>query len=166
MSIGTPLWSSSVADAVLYAYGKGKMIFCAAGTSTSFTSWAGVVFPARMSETVAVTGLVEGSYTACETCHKGSEVDFTIVMQRAGDASRTSLTLAHQGDQPSRVGGSSVATATAAGIAALIWSANPLMSREQVLEKLKQSASLYPNRHSSFGWGTIDAWKAVSSSIQ
>jgi serine protease len=162
MSIGTPLWSSSVADAVRYAYGKGKLIFAAAGTSTSFTTWVGVIFPARMAETVAVTGVVEGSYTACNICHKGSEVDFTIVMQRADDGSRTSLTLAHQGDQPSRVGGSSVATATTAGIAAMVWSINPLMSREQVLERLKQSAELYPNRNSNFGWGTINALEAVN----
>jgi serine protease len=160
MSIGTPLWSSSVADAVRYAYGKGKLMFCAAGTSTFFTTWTGVVFPARMSETVAVTGIVEGSYKSCTICHDGSEVDFTIVMQRATDGG-TALTLAQQGDQPSRVGGSSVATATAAGIAALVWSTNPTMSRDQVVERLKQAAELYPNRHKDFGWGTIDALKAV-----
>ena len=36
---------------------KGKLIFCAGGTSTSFTTFVGVIFPAWMSETVAVTGL-------------------------------------------------------------------------------------------------------------
>ncbi len=163
MSIGTPLWSSSVADAMRYAYSKGKLIFCAAGTSTTLTDWIGVVFPARMSEAVAVTGVVEGSYKACDICHVGSEVDFTMVMQRAGDGSRTSLTLAHQGDQPSRVGGSSVATATAAGVAALVWSKYPLMSREEVLEQLIQSAGLYPNKNSNFGWGNINALQAVNS---
>lgn len=162
MSIGTFLWSSSVADAMRYAYGKGKLIFCAAGTSTSFTTWYGVIFPATMSEAVAVTGIVEGAYQACDVCHKGSKVDFVIVMQRANDANRTSLTLAHQGNQPSRVGGSSVATATTSGIAALVWSRNPSLTREQVLDKLKRAGALYPNRSNQYGWGIPDAAKAVT----
>lgn len=162
MSIGTPLWSSSVADAVRFAYGRQKLLFCAAGTSTSYTNWYGVVFPASMNETVAVTGIEEGRYKECDTCHKGSEVDFTMVMQRNNAEKGTPLTLAHSGDVPSRVGGSSVATAITAGIAALVWSTNPALSRDAVLEKLKKSAEFYPSRDGNFGWGTIDALKAVA----
>lgn len=163
MSIGTPLWSSSVADAIRYAYGRQKLLFCAAGTSTGYTNWYGVIFPARMNETVAVTGIIEGRYKECFNCHKGDKVDFTIVMQRNHAGMGTPLTLASIGDIPSRVGGSSVATATTAGIAALVWSANPSLSRDQVLERIEKSAELYPNRNGDFGWGTINALKAVVS---
>jgi hypothetical protein len=55
MSIGTPFWSGTVADGIYYAHNKGKMIVAAAGTSFSWTSWWGVIFPANMSQTVAVT---------------------------------------------------------------------------------------------------------------
>lgn len=161
MSIGDVFSSSKVADAIRYAHGKGKLIFSAAGTSTSFTNWYGVIFPANMNETVAVTGIKEGNgYTRCDICHSGDKVDFTVVMERA-NTNKHPLSLAMSGDTPSTVGGSSVATATAAGIATLVWSKNPGWSRDQVLNKLKQTSDLYPNKSSQFGWGTLDALAAV-----
>ncbi|HSA05309.1 MAG TPA: S8 family serine peptidase [Tenuifilaceae bacterium] len=57
--------------------------------------------------------------------------------------------------------GSSVATSTTAGIAALIWGKYPTWTRDQVLARMKQSASLYPNKSSDFGWGSINALAAV-----
>lgn len=162
MSIGDVFSNSKVADAVRYAYGRGKLIFAAAGTSTSWTNWYGVIFPASMNETVAVTGIKESGYQRCDVCHSGSKVDFTVVMERSG-TNRHPLTLAMSGNQPATVGGSSVATATAAGIAALVWAKNPGMSRDQVLAKMRNTADLYPNRSSDFGWGTLNAAAAVNN---
>ncbi|NRA51551.1 MAG: protease, partial [Phaeodactylibacter sp.] len=56
---------------------------------------------------------------------------------------------------------SSAATATTAGIAALVWATNPNQSRNQVLQRLKNASSNYPARSSNFGWGTINAAQAV-----
>ncbi|MDP4952789.1 MAG: S8/S53 family peptidase, partial [Flavobacteriales bacterium] len=76
MSLGDVFWSSQVADGVYYAYNRGKLIFCAAGTSLSWTSWWGVIFPANMSQTTAVTGIRTGSpMQRCVECHSGSQVD-------------------------------------------------------------------------------------------
>ncbi|NET33358.1 MAG: S8 family serine peptidase [Cyanothece sp. SIO1E1] len=163
MSIGDIFYSSTVADGIFYAYNRGKMIIAAAGTSTSFTNWVGVVFPATMSQTVAVTGVKDGSsLQRCNTCHSGSAVDFVAVMQRSSSNSRTSLTLARSGNTPSSVGGSSAATATTAGIAALVWATNPSQSRSQVLSRMKNAASIYPGRSSQYGWGIINAAQAVN----
>ena len=105
MSIGDVFSNSKVADAVRYAYNRGKLIFAAAGTSTTFTNWVGVIFPATMAETVAVTGVKEGSgYQRCDTCQSGSKVEFTVVMQRAGTDTKP-ITLAMTGSNPSTVGG-------------------------------------------------------------
>lgn len=163
MSIGDVFSNGKVADAIRYAHGRGKLIFAAAGTSLSWTSWWGVIFPANMSETVAVTGIRDNvsNMTRCNTCHSGSQVDFVAVMQRNSNTNRTSLTLPMSGNTPSRVGGSSAATATTAGIAALVWARTPSLSRTGVINRLKQSASFYPNRNSDFGWGLIDANQAV-----
>ncbi|MEM9834837.1 MAG: S8 family serine peptidase [Bacteroidota bacterium] len=162
MSIGSLFSSGTVKDAIRYAYGKGKLIFCAAGTSTTVTTWTGVVFPARMSETIAVTGVREGSsYRRCNTCHTGSSVDFTMIMQRS-DPDRNTLTLPENGSGLSTVGGSSAATALAAGVAALVWSTNPDMSRNEVIQRLKEASDLYPNRNRSYGWGNINAYEAVT----
>ncbi|HPE18685.1 MAG TPA: S8/S53 family peptidase [Tenuifilaceae bacterium] len=162
MSIGHIFTVNSIKDAVQYAYSKGKMIVAAGGTSTSFTNWAGVIFPANMDETVAATGITDGAgYTECDVCHKGSKIDFTVIMQRASDPNRRTVCNGFYENTRNYVGGSSVATATTAGIAALIWSKNPTWTRAQVYEKMKQSASLYPNRNEDFGWGSIDALAAV-----
>lgn len=161
MSIGDVFYSSTVADGIFYAYNRGKLMFAAAGTSLSWTSWWGVIFPANMSQTFAVTGIRDNMTQRCNTCHDGPEVDFVAVMQRASSTSRTSLTLAMSGDQPAYVGGSSAATATTAGIAALVWATNPGQSPYQVIQRMKYASSNYPNRDSNFGWGTINAAQAV-----
>ncbi|MGB3800607.1 MAG: S8 family serine peptidase [Lewinella sp.] len=158
MSIGDVFSSGTVKDGVYYAYNRGKMVLAAAGTSLSWTSWYGVIFPANMSETVAVTGIQTGTpYLRCNTCHDGSEVDFVAVMQRREDNGRSTITLSRDGATPGYVGGSSAATATTAGIAALVWATNPGQTREKVLQRMKEAASLYPNRSGNFGWGTVNA---------
>jgi len=162
MSIGHIFTIGKIEDAIKYAYGKGKLIIAAGGTSTSFTNWAGVIFPAWMSETVAVTGITDASgYNECEVCHKGSQIDFTVIMERNNNTDRHSVCLGFYEGQKSYIGGSSVATSTTAGMAALIWERHPTWTRAQIFQKMKESASLYPNKSSKFGYGNIDALQAV-----
>lgn len=161
MSLGYPWSIGNVKDAIRYAHRKGKLIIAAGGTSTTFTNWYGVIFPASMSETIAVTGIKDNGYNRCDICHDGRKIDFTIVMQRAGNTNRTVPVVGFYNTQRDYVSGSSVATAMTAGIAALVWSRNPNMSREQVVEKLKRSGEFYPNRNRKFGYGNINALKAV-----
>ena len=162
MSMGRITVSSQLRDAIQYAYNKGKLIFCAAGTSMSFTSgWAGVIFPATMSEVQAVTGVREGgALTACTACHSGPQVDFVVVMERTVDKKHP-LTVADRGDIPSTIGGSSVATATMAGMAALVWSRFPWFTAAQLLDRLEQHSTNFPNRHSQYGWGLVQPAQAV-----
>lgn len=164
MSIGTPFSSSVLSDGVDYAYGRGKMIMAAAGTSFSWTSWWGVVYPAALSRCVAVTGVKENG-SRCSSCHDGSQVDLTIVMERSSNSDRNSLTLPSGGSAPTYIGGSSSATATAAGIAALVWSANPARTREQVLQCLTSTAQFASNPSSSKGYGNINAAAAVNCAL-
>lgn len=163
MSMGRITSSSQIRDAVRYANGRGKLIFCAAGTSFGWTAgWYGVIFPATMSEVNAVTGVRDNNFNdQCTACHDGAETDFTIVMEKASNE-RHPLTLAMSGNVPSTVGGSSVSTATAAGIAALVWSRFPAYSKEQVLNKLITTSANYPSRNGSFGWGNLNADAATN----
>ena len=168
MSAGKIFTNRRIKDAIRYAYKYDKLIFTAAGSSTAWSTklfYKGVVFPARMDETVAVTG-VRGDkvdYKRCAVCHQGKKVDFTIRMQhrRKKPKKATVPTLGVNDGDANYRGGSSVATAITAGIAALIWEKHPNWSREQVLQKLKESSDFYPNRHKKFGYGNIDALKAV-----
>lgn len=160
MSIGFAWSIGNISDAVKYAYSKNKLIFAAGGTSTELTNWYPVIFPASMAETVAVTGVEEGStYNECDVCHYGAEIDFTYVMERSNN-NHQPVTGYYTG-QNSYFGGSSVATASTAGIAALVWAYNPTFTREQVLSRVKFSGAFYPNKNADFGYGNIDALKAV-----
>ena len=164
MSIGTPFSSSVLADGVNYAYGTGKMIMAAAGTSFGWTSWWGVVYPAALSNCVAVTGVKENG-SKCGSCHDGSQVDLTICMERNASSSRNSLSLASSGNMPAYIGGSSAATATAAGIAALVWGVRPGATREQVLQCIKSTAQFANAPSSSKGYGNINAQAAVNCAL-
>lgn len=160
MSMGHIFSVGKIEDGVKYAYARGKLIFCAGGTSTSFTNFVGVIFPASMPETQAITGVKEGtSNQKCNVCHSGSQIDFTFQMERA--SGNTVPVLSYYNGQADYVGGSSVATAATAGIAALVWAKNPSWTRDQVLNKMRQSATYYPTVNSSYGYGNINVLKAV-----
>jgi len=164
MSIGTPFSSGVLTDGVNYAHGRGKMLMAAAGTSFSWISWWGVIFPAALSKCVAVTGVKENG-SKCASCHDGSQVDLTICMERNASSSRNSLGLPPSGSTPTYIGGSSAATATAAGIAALVWSVRPTATREQVLQCLTSTAQFANAPSSSKGFGNINAAAAVNCAL-
>ena len=117
-----------------------------------------------MPNCIAVTGVKEGGAT-CGSCHDGSEVDFTIPMERFSNTDRNTLSLAASGNSPSYVGGSSSATATAAGIAALVWSARPALTRDQVYLSLRNTSQFYPSINSSKGYGNLNAAAAVNAGL-
>ncbi|WP_336689805.1 MULTISPECIES: S8 family peptidase [unclassified Chryseobacterium] len=160
MSMGHIFSVGKIEDGVKYAYSKGKLIFCAGGTSTSFTNFVGVIFPAWMPETQAITGVKENtSNQKCDVCHSGSEIDFTYQMERASGSNIP--VLSYYNGQTDYVGGSSVATASTAGIAALVWAKNPSWTRDQVINKMRQSATYYPTPNSDYGYGNINVLQAV-----
>jgi hypothetical protein len=162
MSIGNPFYSSVLEDGVNYAWGMGKMMMAAAGTSFSWTSWWGVVCPASLSRCVAITGVKE-NFGTCASCHDGSQVDFTMTMERSTNSSRNTLSLNTSGYEAKYIGGSSCATAMAAGVASMVWSINPNFTREQVYNYLLTTSQYYPNPNGSRGYGNLNAGAAVSA---
>ncbi len=164
MSIGTPFSSSVLQDGVNYANNQGKLIFAAAGTSFSWTSWWGVIYPAAYSACTAITGVQENGNT-CETCHDGSEVMFTIPMERNSNTDRNSLSLPASSSIPTYIGGSSCATAMSAGIAALVWSARPSLTKNQVFTILRNTSQNYPTFNNGHGYGNLNAGAAVNAAL-
>jgi subtilisin family serine protease len=154
--------SSQIRDAIQYAHAKGKLIFCAAGTSFAFTAnWAGVIFPATLPEVQAVTGVKQlTNFEACSHCHTGPEVDFVVEMERVSDRTFP-LTVSDRGNEPSTIGGSSVATASMAAMTALVWSRYPYFSRDQILTLLERYSTYYPQRDPRWGWGKFQPVLAV-----
>jgi serine protease len=164
LSMGTPFGSGVLKDGVDYANNLGKIIFAAAGTSYSWTSWWGVVYPAAYSACIAVTGVKENG-SKCSSCHDGSAVMYTITMERSSNSSRNSLSLPATGSTPTYIGGSSCATATAAGIASLVLSTKPNMNKSQLMTCLTNTAQFYPVKNSTKGYGNLNASAAVNYAI-
>jgi len=150
-------WLWQVSDEIEYwHYSRPVLFFGAAGTSGC---WDGildsnVVFPADMPEVVAVTGVTyPGGGVPCGI-HHGSDVELTSYLDVPSTGQTTADVVG--------MGGSSNATAVAGGIAALVWSRNPAMTRDQVRARLQQTAQYYPNRNSEEGYGLMNAYRAVT----
>ena len=71
------------------------------------------------------------------------------------------LANAISGEVPTTVGGSSVATSSAAAIAALVWSVHPSETRQQIVLRLTTTASAYPTKTNNFGNGKLNALAAI-----
>ena len=165
MSLGTPFYSRVLLDAVSYANSMGKLLFAAAGTSTYFTSGLGVIYPAAFMECQAVTGVNDQDHT-CQVCHDGQEVDFTIVMERSWDPNRKAVGINQYNDWPQYIGGSSAATASAAAIAAIVWSVKPTLSKFQILWILRYTAQFPIIQDIDHGYGRMNALSAVQLAQQ
>ncbi|MEL6843516.1 MAG: S8/S53 family peptidase, partial [Bacteroidota bacterium] len=167
MSIGKVTADTDISIAILQCTLNGKLIFCAAGTNNNSNIAKNiVVFPAILPYTIAVTGLTTASpYEECISCHFGSSVDFSLEIEDQYNSSKAAVTLGRESNSINEYNysnGASTATATMAGIAALVWSVNPSMTASQVKNILKESSELYgSSKHNKFGWGPVDAAVAV-----
>jgi subtilisin family serine protease len=150
-------WLWQVSDEIEYwHYGRQVLFFGAAGTSGCYDGIldSNVVFPADMPEVVAVTGVTyPGGGVPCGI-HHGSDVELTSYLDVPSTGRYTADVVS--------MGGSSNATAVAGGIAALVWSRNPTMTRDQVRARLQQTARYYPSRSSEEGYGLMNAYRAVT----
>jgi subtilisin family serine protease len=163
MSMGSLFSFGHVTDGIRYAYNKGKLLFCAAGTTNStFGGFLGVIYPAYMPEVQAVTGVKDNLTSPCVDCHSGREVAFTIVMEKSTTGINP-LTTAATGNAPSTVGGSSVATASCAAIAALVWSKYPSYPKDSIIARMQRASSNYPLKNGQLGWGIVNAQLAVGN---
>ena len=167
MSFGSIYHYDSIEDRIQYWYypdppqqPKEVLFIGAAGTFPQGVGSGsdGAVFPASIAEVVAVTGLDPDHLDvmkACEGCFRGPKVEFASYI--SGEA-------AYFGGgygETDGVGGASAATPVVAGIAALVWSRYPNWSRDQVIDRLRESAALYYNKDSKIGYGPVNADAAV-----
>ncbi|MDX2245167.1 MAG: S8 family serine peptidase [Bacteroidia bacterium] len=168
MSVGKVFEHQPITQAIKYAYGKGKLIFCAAGGGYQETHPA--KSPSLANEVVAVTAAKYDyndpnhvNLTKALYCPFDTYVDFAGLVEE-NMPTKTRFALSTQLDNGASLAWSkkaSAATATTAGIAALVWSCNLNRSRAQVLAILQQAGSRWGNVSTDYGYGVIDAKEAV-----
>ncbi|VUD69275.1 Subtilisin DY [Thalassocella blandensis] len=170
ISMGKAVADSALKSAIAYALGKGKLIFASAGVTKNL-----VIYPGNYDDMYGLFTVTGVEYRESDPRGKnlriaksplftnsyGSAVDFVAYVSRPSDGAGA-LTLHPSEACVSNGKGSSMAAPTIAGIAALVWSANPSLTRTEVVNILKKSSSLYPSKSDSFGYGIVDAEKALT----
>lgn len=132
MSFGTPYQTQRLADAVKYAHSKGKLLLAAVGNSGDKGNKR--EYPAAYPEVVGVAATDRDGKVG-EFSQHGSFVDIAAPGQDIPNWCDATFTRYCDGAQ-----GTSSATAIASASAALIWSAHPDWTANQVLRVMFESA--------------------------
>jgi subtilase family serine protease len=169
MSLGGLFGSQTLQDAIEYAYSKGVVIVAAMGNGGDLTP----SYPAVYPEVIAVGATDYNDLRAQFSTFGGHidvvapGVDILSTVPPAGDSCCS---------DPSGymlLSGTSMATPHVAGLAGLIRSFNPSLSRDQVYSILKHSAEDRvgsttedtPGWDPYYGWGRINAANALSEAF-
>ncbi|MFI2368667.1 S8 family serine peptidase [Streptomyces sp. NPDC018833] len=133
ISMASDYYSSAVRDAVEYAQQKGKLLF--AGTGNTAKKGNKPQYPASYPEAIAVAGTDRDGQVADYSQH-GDFVDLAAPANDIPGWCDEDFTRYCDGD-----GGTSSASALASASAALIWSAHPDWTANQVLRVMFESAA-------------------------
>ncbi|OUS23937.1 hypothetical protein A9Q99_25615 [Gammaproteobacteria bacterium 45_16_T64] len=146
-SMGTVVHVHEIERAIAYFNARDKIFVSAGGTSMPYLrDVVQVVFPANLASTITTTGIRhtqdnDGEFILGEIAHGGEEIDF--VVDHTKDSSQS--------------------VSTTAGMIGLLWSYNPSLKRDQIIDILVRSSSYYKKngkKDSIFGWGKIDIYDA------
>ena len=168
----------ALADVGQNRNGRGVAVFCAAGNGNG----SPVAFPARDANAIAVGASTDQARRASYS-NVGPEITFVAPSSGGRQAIfTTDVSLANRGfnigleDQggsdgrhTNSFGGTSSATPLAAGIAALVLSAQPNLSRTELRDLLAQTADKIGSGYDAkghsdeFGFGRLNAEKAVQA---
>ncbi len=146
MSMAGPFKYNQMTSAIRYFNSKNKIMICAAGSSFPILKdLLGVLYPARLPETISITGIenldeTNGVMTLGFYAHCGTRNDFVVESSNS----------------------SSTATSSFAGMMAVIWNINPDLDREILIQLMIDNSSFniqQGSKHSKFGWGKVDMYQ-------
>jgi subtilisin family serine protease len=158
--------------------GLGSAVFCATGNG----SGKPVGFPARAVSSIAVGASTDMGMLATYS-NVGNEVDF-VAPSGGGMQNLTTTDVSYPGRgfnlgtgglsplQTNTFSGTSGSTPIAAGIAALVLSLSPSLSREELRTLLRASCepmgagAIAGQRSTEFGFGRLNAERAVQAALQ
>ena len=157
MSFGHYIRSDTVYEAIKNAYDAGVLLVAAAGNENMTAR----LYPAAFDEVIAVTATDEQDKLWKDSIISiGSNYGNWVELSAPGKDIYSTI----QGDTYTSYSGTSMATPHAAGVAALIWSRFPSLTRDQLRIHLRKTANDTgaPGFDRYFGYGRIDANASVS----
>lgn len=147
LSLGGSSSSSSLREAIDYAWGKGKVLVAAAGNGGS--SWR--TYPAYYYNTIAVAATDENDRKASFSNY-GTWVDVS--------SPGTNILSTYQGGYE-YFSGTSMSTPFVSGLAALLFGQNPGWTNNQVRGRIESTADKIAGTGSYWTYGRINVCKAV-----
>jgi hypothetical protein len=154
MSIGGPV-NSEISAAISRATQSGVVIVAASGNDeTPPITGGSVTFPASHSDVIAVGATSQGNWRM-DFSNYGPGFALNLVAPGSNI-----LSTALNGGYKS-ASGTSFAAPQVAAIAALIWSKYPDFTRQQVIDIIHSTADRYPNKHTEYGYGLVNAHRAL-----
>ncbi|WP_350344292.1 S8 family serine peptidase [Proteinivorax tanatarense] len=157
MSLGGSVGSVALEDACNAATDAGLLVVAAAGNSGNFFGWGdNIGYPAKYPSVMAV-----GSTTSSDSRSSFSSTGPDLEIMAPGS---NILSTTYNGGYGS-MSGTSMACPHAAGVAALVWSANENLTNQQVRDIINDSANDMWNNPSRYGNGLIDAHEAYLYAI-
>lgn len=162
ISMGSSTLDAQLQEAVKYALTKDCLIVAASGNHLD-NEEANILYPASLPGVIAVGAMTE-DYKIAPFSNTGSNLDFiapgTHIFTDVVDNIGINKLIFSEG--------TSMASPFVSGVAALIWSAHPDWSAQQVSSNIKQSAKRLDvsGRNSQFGFGLPNAYRSVKIADQ
>ena len=152
LSLGGPSYSSSLQNAINYAWNKGVVIVASAGNEST----SAPLYPAALNNVIAVSASDQSDNLASFS-NFGSWVDVA--------APGTFIYTTNNGGSYGSWHGTSFSSPLVAGLAALIFSLNPNLTSAQVVDILRSSADDLGagGFDPSFGYGRINVARALET---
>lgn len=164
LSLGGPDYSTTLADAVSYAQGKGCLVVAAAGNDNS----SAVSYPAGYPNVIGVAATTTDDQKASYSNY-GPAVDVAAPGGNSDGVAAHYILSCYNSSNSSYawMSGTSMASPHVAGLAALILSRYPTKTNSQVARMVQETADDLgaAGRDSYFGYGRINAQKAVTTNI-
>ena len=156
LSLGGP-GSTTLANAVSYAWSKGCMVVCAAGNSSSSTP----SYPAAYPEAIAVAA-TDASDTICSFSNWGSWVQVAAPGANIYSTTPTYPATAGYPLNYHTLSGTSMACPHVSGEAALIWSNNPMLTNADVKALIINNTDPYnPYSGRTIAGGRVNVYRAM-----
>lgn len=152
LSLETTTDSKTLKKAVKEAYKKGLLLVSAAG-NYGFNEGDTIAYPAAYKEVIAVGAINSRNE---RTFYSASGKDLELMAPGA------SILTTSLHNQYSMNLGTSMASSHVAGVAALIWQANPQLENKDIRKILDRTATEMGEKR-LYGHGLVDAWKALDS---